>query len=528
MTQPISFRYTFPVSKAEEREDGLYIIGEASGPEIDATAERMAPEAIALFAAQIESMASAGTPLPYRDAHAKDGVWRDLGEITRAWIDERFHLGIEVRLDSDSAAAVYLFKQIKDKRKQFGMSIGGTVIDYVDEFVQEVGRLIRTYKQIVLDEISNTTRPAWTPSFGTVLSKAIDEATAESIATQGENVDLEKDALAAGDSTEATPAEGAAPEGDAEKALTPEEIAETFADIANTGDADEETPAADADEAAAESETETEPAADADAEKSAEDEGEAVEKDSHAARDFRDAAYTVASLAHLLAEDVTDTNTADTAPKLRAAMDALMGFMASELAQVGTAGDVADTVADQMETLADQAAFAEMSDTTSASEETAAKTEDEAPAADEAAETEATDKAAEGAETDVEKAGRSISAANAARLMGLYGQMASALKEMGLLAAEDAPAKSDSSEAESALTKSLTAEKAVLEGKVQELTDLVAEKTARITELENMPATATPALVKSDTDDAVEAVEKARQLAPFDRLRLGLSLAHSE
>jgi len=190
--RPAAFKYTFPISKAEKRADGYYIVGEASGPEIDLEGERVTVEAIASFSRQIELAAEMGDPIPYRDAHAKDGVLRDLGVVTKAWITPDFHLGVEVRLDvEDNPAALSLFKQITNKGKQFGMSVAGHVLDWADEYVAEVGTIVRTYKDVVLEEISNTTRPAWFPSFGTVLSKAIKDAEDEESDAVGDSVEDE-------------------------------------------------------------------------------------------------------------------------------------------------------------------------------------------------------------------------------------------------------------------------------------------------------------------------------------------------
>src|SRR6478609_738178 len=184
-----NFKYTFPIAKAEERPDGNYIVGFASGPEIDSDLERMAPEAIVRFSEQINAT-DEETRLVYRDAHAKDGVLRDLGDITKAWVNEHFHLGIEVKLNMDNPAAAFLFKQVK-KGKQYGMSVAGHVVEYADEFVAEVGKNVLTYKNVVLDEISNTTRPAWYPSFGTVLAKSVKDA---SETTEGEAMSKTADA----------------------------------------------------------------------------------------------------------------------------------------------------------------------------------------------------------------------------------------------------------------------------------------------------------------------------------------------
>lgn len=192
MTVTAPFKYTFPITKSEERADGRYLVGYASGPEIDSEGERMSPEAIERFAIQINESGGTEEPLVYRDAHAPDGVLRDLGVITKAWVNEHFHLGIEVRLDDDNPASDFLWKSVR-KGKQFGMSVSGRVLDYADEFVEAAGSTIRTYKNVVLDEISNTTRPAWYPSFGSVLSKSVKDA-AQSAGSTGVTT-LEKDTL---------------------------------------------------------------------------------------------------------------------------------------------------------------------------------------------------------------------------------------------------------------------------------------------------------------------------------------------
>lgn len=185
MNKTANFKYTFPIAKAEARADGNYIIGYASGPEIDSEGERISVEAIKMFSDQINA-SSDGERLPYVDAHAPDGVMRELGEITRAWITEKLHLGIEVKLDMDNAASDTLWKRI-NKGKQYGMSVAGRVLDYAMEFAESVGKSVLTYKNVVLDEISNTTRPAWYPSLGTVLAKSIKDASSNDAA--GETVD---------------------------------------------------------------------------------------------------------------------------------------------------------------------------------------------------------------------------------------------------------------------------------------------------------------------------------------------------
>jgi len=284
MTQEAKFKYTFPITKAEKRDDGYYIVGYASGPEVDSEGERMDPEAIARFSTQINS-APESDRLVYRDAHAPDGVLRDLGEITKAWVESNFHLGIEVKLDDDNPSSMYLFRQLK-KGKQYGMSVAGHVVDYAIEFVAEVGKSVLTYKNVVLDEISNTTRPAWYPSFGTVLSKSIKDASIDAPA----GVTVEEDEL-----LDAT----------VEDATKSEEVVETT-----------------------EGET-TEKSEDAEV-------VETTEKASDAATDAASAAYIEASIINLLGGENGEPD--DEAP-LRVALAAIQQFISQESAEIGTAED---------------------------------------------------------------------------------------------------------------------------------------------------------------------------------------------
>ena len=290
MTQA-NFKYTFPIAKAEARADGLYLVGYASGPEIDTEGERMAPEAITRFSEQINS-APDGMKLVYRDAHAPDGVLRDLGEITKAWVTEKFHLGVEVKLEDTNPASTYLFRSIKEKGKQYGMSVAGHVVDYAMEFVDSVGKSVLTYKDVVLDEISNTTRPAWYPSFGTVLSKSIKDASLD--ASTGDN---ELSTTATDDLLDDVVVE------DAEKSADADTSAEDLTEKTDDAVVDE-----------------TE-----------------VEKTS-ASNDASSAAYIEASLINLLGGEAGEPD--DEGP-LRVALAAVQQYIAQEVAEIGTPEDTA-------------------------------------------------------------------------------------------------------------------------------------------------------------------------------------------
>lgn len=172
------WKYTIPISRAESDADGLFLIGEASGPERDSHGTQIDATAIVDFQRQIVERAAAGNPIPYKDEHSKGkSVLEDLGWVTDASVTPDFHLRVKVRLDDMNPAATFLHNSIQ-RGKQYGMSVKGKVTDFRYEASEKGERILKFFK-VNLDEISNTTRPSWVPSFGTVLARSIDGESGE-------------------------------------------------------------------------------------------------------------------------------------------------------------------------------------------------------------------------------------------------------------------------------------------------------------------------------------------------------------
>lgn len=166
------WKITIPVARAEDRTDGLYIVGEASGPERDSHGTQMSPEAIHDFARQIADRVAAGDPIPYIDSHQKTGLLRELGHVMEGMVTPDYHLRIAVRLDDNNPAASFLYEGLK-RGKQYGMSVAGDGVEHMTVRDDSGNRVVR-FMKVVLREISNTTRPSWVPSLGTVLARSID------------------------------------------------------------------------------------------------------------------------------------------------------------------------------------------------------------------------------------------------------------------------------------------------------------------------------------------------------------------
>lgn len=220
------WKYTIPVMRAEDRADGLYLVGEASGPEVDTHRTEMSPECIADFRDQIVTRAASGDPLPYRDNHLKGpnvGVLGDLGWVIDGEVSPNNHLRVTVKLDEENPAAVYTHKQVQ-RGKRYGMSIKGDGTEY--ELVRrDVGPVVR-FNRVMLSEISHVTAPSWVPSFGTVLARSVDGELGVQQMTdtlEAAPAPVETTDAAESPSTEAAPVERA----DETETISPETQAET-------------------------------------------------------------------------------------------------------------------------------------------------------------------------------------------------------------------------------------------------------------------------------------------------------------
>ncbi len=186
--EPVEFTITIPLEKAESSDGGWRITGVAAGPEVDLESERLTNECIEGFARQINTAS-----IPFLDWHRDDTILSEMGEVTKAWLDPQFHMGVEVKLDEDHPAAQLMWKKL-DKGKQYGMSVRGTALDYEDEYEKSENgqKRVRAFKNVLLSEISATTRPIYTPSFGTVLRKAIDAANEAKLVDTGDKTSMEE------------------------------------------------------------------------------------------------------------------------------------------------------------------------------------------------------------------------------------------------------------------------------------------------------------------------------------------------
>lgn len=149
------FPFTFYIEKAMVVDEGdeWIIEGVASTTNIDHDNERMAPEALVSMAEVIND-----SSVPLRVEHSKSDN-AVVGKVFKAWIDERNQLWIKAALDKTHAASPILYKSLKDGIK-LGLSVGGRVKHAVKEIAESAGKMVKTFYQVLLDEVSVTQHPA--------------------------------------------------------------------------------------------------------------------------------------------------------------------------------------------------------------------------------------------------------------------------------------------------------------------------------------------------------------------------------
>lgn len=152
-TSDEGFPFTFYIEKAIASEEDMVIEGIASTVNIDHDNERMSPEALVSMAEIIN-----GKNVPLRIEHQKDED-AICGNVFDAHVDERNQLWIKARLDPAHTASPMLYKRLKDGMK-LGLSVGGRVKRAVKEFSEAAGKTVKTFYDVMLEEVSVTQRPA--------------------------------------------------------------------------------------------------------------------------------------------------------------------------------------------------------------------------------------------------------------------------------------------------------------------------------------------------------------------------------
>lgn len=170
------FKLNVPIQKTSSKDNGriLVVEGYASDPSIDRTEEMFDKSAIKNMVDCISKGA-----IPIRVEH-ENKIYSDIGEWKEASMDEDGRLYVKGEIDTEFSLGNDI-KLLLAKGKELSLSVGGRVLNAVFERVESLGKTIKVYKEIVLDEISVVKNPA---NYNTslTLAKSVDwEASKEGI-----------------------------------------------------------------------------------------------------------------------------------------------------------------------------------------------------------------------------------------------------------------------------------------------------------------------------------------------------------
>ncbi len=149
------FEFTFYIEKAQVTDDTekMMIRGIASTSNVDHDQERFAPKALEKMVNIINQKS-----VPLRVEHSK-GQGSVIGDIKKGWLDGRNQFWIEAELDKNNKTASLIYSALK-KGAQLGLSVGGRVKRAVMELSEKTGQAVKTFYDVILDEVSVTPRPA--------------------------------------------------------------------------------------------------------------------------------------------------------------------------------------------------------------------------------------------------------------------------------------------------------------------------------------------------------------------------------
>lgn len=170
------FPFTLYIEKAMPtmEKDEFILEGIASTTNVDHDSERMSADALS---AMERSINDGGVPLRVEHSKSENAV---IGNVFKAWVDDRNQLHIRARMDKAHPVSPLLYKSMKDGSKM-GFSVGGLVKRATKEFVESVGKVVKTFYDVVLKEVSVTPRPANYDAYAMAKSIASSEEDAESL-----------------------------------------------------------------------------------------------------------------------------------------------------------------------------------------------------------------------------------------------------------------------------------------------------------------------------------------------------------
>lgn len=157
------FKLNVPITKSQRKDSNTIIVeGIASDPTIDRDEERFTPEAIKKMADRI----NLGL-VKIRVEH-QDKFYTNVGKWVEARVNDDYKLYVKGEIDTRLSLGNDIAIKLEDGEPLF-LSVGGRVVDACYEYAKELGKDIKTYKDVILEEISVLLTPS---NYNTSLSIA--------------------------------------------------------------------------------------------------------------------------------------------------------------------------------------------------------------------------------------------------------------------------------------------------------------------------------------------------------------------
>jgi HK97 family phage prohead protease len=163
------FKINLSVVKSYEKGNGKIVIeGVASDPTIDRDEERFDVAAIQKMLAGVN-----GGNIPIKCEH-EHKFYSDIGIWKEATLDKDNRLYVKGEIDTEMSLGKDIAVLLK-RGSEIGLSVGGAVIDAIYEYSKELGRSIKVYKDVILQEISIVKHPSnKSTSLSLSMAKSID------------------------------------------------------------------------------------------------------------------------------------------------------------------------------------------------------------------------------------------------------------------------------------------------------------------------------------------------------------------
>lgn len=188
------FKFAIPVTRAYMSSEGeMFFEGTASSTSIDTFHTIFNRQCQEGFSFDIIRGLESGEPVELEAEHlGEEEPMNILGALVSAVVTEDDKLKVTARLDADNPKAVYYFKKmtvpdpVTGKKKQFGLSINGTVETAHFEYSDELRKNIRVFDRVKLKRVGIVRKPSNPDSWIEKIIRSVEWSDVETMSEEKE------------------------------------------------------------------------------------------------------------------------------------------------------------------------------------------------------------------------------------------------------------------------------------------------------------------------------------------------------